>query len=64
MIKPGNRVSLFYDITKEGEVIDVVYVPTNTWLTEGTSSKVAKYKVRWSDGTESIHPFGELMRID
>ena len=64
MIKPGNKVSLFYDITKVGEVIEVVYVPTTTWLTEGTSMKVTKYKVKWTDGTIGTYPFGDLMRID
>ena len=64
MIKPGDKVSLFHNIGKEGLVTRVIplkpgkrhyAVPVmNSW----------RIAIEWTDGSSSIENITDVMRID
>jgi len=64
MIKIGNRVSLFHNIGKEGNVIKRIRVKVKTSFTGGTAGNTWKFLIAWDDGTETIESIDNVMRID
>ena len=64
MVKIGNRVSLFHNIGKEGQVIGLRPIKVNTSFTGGTATNSWKIIVRWDDGTKSEEKISDIMRID
>ncbi len=64
MIKIGNRVSLFHNIGKEGNVIGLKPVKINTSFTNGTATNSWKVLIKWDDGTETLEKVSDVMRID
>ena len=64
MIKVGNRVSLFHNIGKEGNVIGLRPVRINTSFTGGTATNSWRIIVKWDDNSETIENISDIMRID
>ena len=64
MIKVGNRVSLFHNIGKEGDVIGLQPIKLKTSFTRGTATNSWKIMIKWDDGTESLENISDVMRID
>ena len=64
MIKSGDRVSLFHNIGKEGQVVGMRKVPTKTWFTNGSASHTWRILIEWNDGTRSEEAIGDVMRLD
>jgi hypothetical protein len=64
MIKVGNRVSLFHNIGREGNVIDLKPVKIKTSFTNGTATNSWKIIIRWDDGAETLENISDVMRID
>ena len=64
MIKVGNKVSLFYNMGKEGTVIGLVPIKIKTSFTQGTATNSWKIQVQWNDGTRSEEKISDVMRID
>ena len=64
MIKVGNRVSLFHNIGKEGNVVGLKPVMIKTSFTGGTATNSWKILIKWDDGTESVENISDVMRID
>ena len=67
MIKMGNRVSLFDNMGKTGTVVGFKKQKAKSrtaWSTIPQSNWSNNIVIQWDDGTVSIHPPGEVMRID
>jgi len=64
MIKVGNRVSLFHNIGKEGNVIGLQPIRVNTSFTGGSATNSWRIHIKWDDGTESFENVADVMRID
>ena len=64
MILPGNRVSLFHNIGKEGTVSALKPIKIKTSFTEGTAGNSWAVVIRWDDGSQSIEKISDVMRID
>lgn len=64
MIKVGNRVSLFHNMGKEGNCINLKPVKINTSFTNGTASNSWLIVIQWDDGTVTEEKIGDVMRID
>jgi len=64
MIKVGNRVSLFHNIGKEGNVIGLDPIKVKTSYTEGTASNSWAIVIQWDDGTKTKERINDVMRID
>lgn len=64
MIKIGNRVSLFHNIGKEGNVVGLNPISIKTSFTGGTSTNSWRVVVKWDDGTQTLENISDVMRID
>jgi hypothetical protein len=64
MIKVGNRVSLFHNIGKEGNVVRLEPIKVTTSFTNGTASKSWAIIIQWDDGTHTKERINDVMRID
>jgi hypothetical protein len=65
MIKVGDRVTLFHNITREGVVVDLKEVATKNWFIGGVASPKLLAIVKFDDD-ESIQtfPISKLMRLE
>ena len=67
MIKIGDRVTLFHNITREGVVVALKEVATKTWFVGGVASTKLLATVKF-DGDEptntEIFPVSKLMRLE
>ena len=66
MIKVGNRVSLFDNMGKEGTVIGYQKTKNRNhqWATIPQANFTNNIVIQWDDGTTSVHPVLDVMRID
>jgi len=64
MIKVGNRVSLFHNIGKEGNVVGLEPIKVTTSFTNGTAANSWTIVVQWDDGTHTKERINDVMRID
>jgi len=64
MIKVGNRVSLFHNIGKEGDVVHLKPIKVKTSFTNGTATNSWRIIVQWDDGTRTEERISDIMRID
>ena len=67
MIKIGNRVSLFNDISKKGQVVGFKKRKNNrrnAWSTIPQSNWSNNIVIQWDDGSVSEHLPEDVMRID
>tara|TARA_R110001592_G_scaffold57545_1_gene174855 strand:- start:14219 stop:14413 length:195 start_codon:yes stop_codon:yes gene_type:complete len=64
MIKKGNKVSLFNDIGKVGEVIGHIAIKSKNYHTGGSASHSWRILIQWNDGTRSEEAIGDVMRLD
>jgi len=65
MIKIGDRVTLFRNITREGVVVDLKEAASKTWFVGGVASTKLFATVRF-DEDENLHefPVSDLMRLE
>jgi len=64
-IKVGTLVYHYLNMGKVGTVVEIKMNTANqVWLTEGTPSVSKVAVVRYEDGTQEVHKFGDLMRAD
>ena len=63
MIKVGDKVALFDNIGKVGEVIEIYYEPVKAWFVGGVSSKQQFAKVKHLDGTIVSYRSSKLMNL-
>jgi hypothetical protein len=64
VIKIGNRVSLFYNIGKEGTVVDLKPIKINEYFTGGSGTNSWRIIVDWDDGSQTTEKISDVMRID
>ncbi len=64
MIKVGDKVTLFSDITRNGIVVEVFYQKNETWFIGGTASKKTFAKVEFSKEDIRSYPMDQLMRLE
>ena len=64
MIKIGNKVSLFHNIGKVGQVVKRIKTKIKTSFTQGTAGNGWKLVIAWDDGTETVENIDDVMRID
>ncbi len=67
MIKVGDRVTLFDNITQEGVVVALKEKTTRTWLVGGVSSPKIIAIVKWDDdkeGNTEGFSISRLMRLE
>jgi len=64
MIKVGDRVTLWNNITREGVVVHIREEVSKTWMVGGVASTSRHAKVQW-DGQEIVQefPVDALMRL-
>ena len=65
MIKIGDRVTLWHNLTREGVVVHLREEASKTWFVGGVASTSLHAKVQF-DGEETIHefPVSKLMRLE
>ena len=64
MIKPGDKVSLFDNIGKEGKVIKLIPVKMNTYFTGGSATNTWRILISWKDGTTTEENISNVMRLE
>ena len=64
MVKIGNKVSLFHNIGKEGDVIGLKPVKIKTSFTDGSATNSWRVIIKWNDGSITEEKIGDVMRID
>ena len=64
MIKVGDRVTLWGNITREGVVVQIREEVSKTWMVGGVASTSRHAKVQF-DGDETVYdfPVSALMRL-
>jgi hypothetical protein len=64
MVKVGNKVSMVYNMGKEGVVVDLVPVALPKRHYAVPVSNTWRLLIEWSDGTRSEVAISDVMRID
>jgi hypothetical protein len=65
MIKVGDRVTLFRNMSKEGIVVEIKERDSKTWMVGGVSSKILMAVIKLDeDQTLEEHFTQDLMRLD
>ena len=64
MIKVGDKVTLFSDITRNGVVLEIFQKKNDTWFIGGTAGKRTFAKVEFSEDDIREFPIGQLMRLE
>jgi len=65
MIKVGDKVTLFENMSKKGEVVDMYPEKSNQWMVGGAMSPLFIVKIRLDkDGTIEEHRADKVMRVD
>ena len=65
MIKIGDRVTLFHNITREGVVVGLKEVATKTWLVGGVAGTKLLATVKFDeDESPQEFPISKLMRLE
>ena len=63
MVKVGDKVALFDNIGKVGEVIEVYYKSVSAWFVGGVSSKQQFAKIKYPDGSIESYRSSKLMNL-
>lgn len=64
MIKPGDKVSLFNNIGKQGKVIDLIPIQVQTYFTGGSATNSWRILIEWKDGTTTEENISDVMRLE
>ena len=64
MIKVGDKVSLFHNIGKEGQVVNVIPVKPGKRVYAVPTMNTWRIAIEWNDGSSSIEKVADVMRID
>ena len=63
MFRVGDKVAPFFDMGKEGVVIEVKKVTTRTWLVGGAASHSFRIIVRFEDNSTVDYQPNDLMPL-
>jgi phenylpyruvate tautomerase PptA (4-oxalocrotonate tautomerase family) len=63
MIKIGDRVTLFTNMSLEGTVVNLEESQVETWFVGGTASKTFYAHVKLDTGRVERYHVGDLMRL-
>jgi hypothetical protein len=65
MIKPGDKVAPFLNVTQSGVVLEVVHVKSSTWMAGGTMGQTPMAIVKLDkDGSHMKFKTEDLMILD
>jgi hypothetical protein len=64
MIKPGDKVSLFNNIGKQGKVIGLIPIQVQTYFTGGSATNSWRIRIEWNDGTTTEENISDVMRLE
>jgi hypothetical protein len=65
MVKVGDKVTLFENMSKTGEVVGMYPQKSNQWMVGGAMSPIFIVKIRLDkDGTIEEHRADKVMRVD
>tara|TARA_Y100000817_G_scaffold211347_1_gene165905 strand:+ start:147 stop:341 length:195 start_codon:yes stop_codon:yes gene_type:complete len=64
MIKIGDRVAPFTNMSREGVVVQMEEVPVNTWFVGGSASTTFQVHVKLDSGGLARFHIEDLMRLE
>jgi hypothetical protein len=65
MVKVGDRVTLFRDMSKEGTVVEIRQRDSKAWMAGGVADKITTAVIKLDkDQTLEEHFTQDLMRLD
>ena len=64
MIKVGDRVTLFENMSREGAVIGMHRQKSNQWMVGATMEHIFIVKVQFDDGQTEDHRADKVMRLE